>query len=179
MRYTIETKRTRAGWTMIELMVALGLSSLLLVVLMLLASYSSRSFLAIGNYVALDQASRKALDDITLKVRAADGVLQCSSNRLELSYRGDRLIYEYNPNTKLLSRVWNGGTTVLLTSCDSFRIAPFQRNPIGGAYDQYPATMNTDAAKIIQVSWVCSRKALNGLVNSESVQSAKIVIRKQ
>jgi hypothetical protein len=39
--------------------------------------------------------------------------------------------------------------------------------------------MVTDAAKLVQVTWVCSRSILGKKVNTESVQSAKVVIRKQ
>jgi len=179
MRIKISKTQSAAGLTMIELMVAVGLSSLLLLVLMMLTIYSSRSFLAISNYVALDQASRKALDDLTLKVRESDGVLRCSQHRLDLSYHSDTLTYEFIPEKKALVRTWNGNTKLILEGCDSFWFSPYQRNPVGGSYNQYAATMDVDVAKIIQVSWVCSRKAMGGLVNSESVQSAKIVIRKQ
>jgi hypothetical protein len=179
MRISFSKSPSESGLTMIELMIALGLSALLLAVLMMLASYSARSFLAISNYVALDQSSRKALDDLTLKVREADGVLRCSQHRLDLSYHSDTLTYEYLPEKKALVRTWNGNPKAILEGCESFWFAPYQRNPIGGSYGQYDATMDVDVAKIIQVSWVCSRKAMGGLVNSESVQSAKIVIRKQ
>jgi hypothetical protein len=173
------SKPKRAGLTILELMVAMGLSSILLLTLMMLASYSARSFLAIGNYVALDRASRAALDELTLKIREADGVINCATNRVELSYHGKSLVYAFDPETRTVNKIWDGNTTKLLDGCDDFRLMPFQRNPIGGTYDQYPVATEMDVAKIVQISWLCSRKALGGLVNSESVQSAKIVIRKQ
>jgi hypothetical protein len=39
--------------------------------------------------------------------------------------------------------------------------------------------MTNSAAKLIQVSWICSRDILEARFNTESVQSAKIVIRNQ
>ena len=51
-------------------------------------------------------------------------------------------------------------------------------DPIGGSYDVYPAgTIAT--AKVIDVSWVCSRTLFGRKENTESVQTARIVIRKQ
>ena len=55
----------------------------------------------------------------------------------------------------------------------------FQRNPIGGTFDQFTNTLTAATCKLVQVSWVCSRKILQGKVNTESVQTSKIVIRKQ
>ena len=54
----------------------------------------------------------------------------------------------------------------------------YQRNPINGTYDQYP-TANPDTCKLVQLSWICSRNILGKKANTESVQSAKVVIRKQ
>jgi Tfp pilus assembly protein PilW len=179
MRFGSSSSNRESGLTLVELMVAVGLSGLLLATVMMLASFSARSFLAIGNYVALDQASRRALDDLTLKVREADGVIACTTNRLDLSYQAATLTYQYDPSAKTLSKIWNGTTTKMLEGCEKLRFQPYQRNPVGGTYDQYEATFAADVAKIVQVSWVCTKKAMGGLVNSESVQSAKIVIRKQ
>jgi hypothetical protein len=73
----------------------------------------------------------------------------------------------------------NGTKRTLLDHCDFLDFQIFQRNRVGGSYDQYPVTINESAAKIVQVSWICSRSLIGSLINSESVQSAKIVIRKQ
>jgi hypothetical protein len=73
----------------------------------------------------------------------------------------------------------NNTTTVLLKDCDFLDFQVFQRNSVNGTYDQYPATLDDTAVKLVQVSWVCSRRLIGNLLNTESVQSAKIVIRKQ
>ena len=67
---------------------------------------------------------------------------------------------------------------MLLTECDSLSFEIFQRNPIGGTYDQFPAS-SPATAKLINVTWTCSRKILGTAMNTENVQTAKIVIRKQ
>jgi hypothetical protein len=47
-----------------------------------------------------------------------------------------------------------------------------------GSYDVYPAA-SAATAKVVNVSWICSRQIMNGMENTESVQTARIVIRKQ
>jgi hypothetical protein len=74
--------------------------------------------------------------------------------------------------------VKGGVTEVLLTECDNLSFAIFQRNPINGTYNQYP-TASPATTKLINVTWTCSRKILGNTMNTENVQTAKVVIRKQ
>ena len=113
-----------------------------------------------------------------MMIREADGVTEFRTNRIQLSYHGTPLIYSFDAGTKTMAETHKGETTTLLTDCDSFGFAIFQRNTASGSYDQYPAALSQAEAKIVQVSWVCSRRLIKNLVNTESSHSAKIVIRK-
>lgn len=165
--------------TLMEMMVGLGISSLLLALVMTLCAFTARSFAAISNYVALDRASRKALDQLSMMVRESDGVTEFKTNKLTLSFHGEELVYEYSPDRRGLFETWKGETKEVLGGCDDFQFSLFQRNPMEATYEQFPATLDVNAAKIVQVSWICSRQLLGKLINTESIQSAKIVIRKQ
>ena len=66
---------------------------------------------------------------------------------------------------------------IMLEGCDYLKFDVYQRNPIGGSYDMYPAS-SASTAKLIQVTWGCSRSVLGTKMNTEIVQSSKIVIRK-
>jgi hypothetical protein len=65
----------------------------------------------------------------------------------------------------------------LLQGCTFLQFSIYQRNPKQGQYDQYPTAV-AGTCKLVQLSWVCARPILGGQ-NTESVQSAKVVIRKQ
>jgi Tfp pilus assembly protein PilW len=171
-------RKKLAALTLMELMIATLISSILLATIMALTSYTARSFAAISNYVTLDRGSRHALDRLSMKIREADGVIDYATNRIRLSYHGAPLIYSYHDDSKTLTETFDGETQVVLRDCYSFTFEIFQRNAVGGSYDYYPATLQTTEAKIVQVTWNCSRRMINNLANSESVQSAKIVIRK-
>jgi hypothetical protein len=67
---------------------------------------------------------------------------------------------------------------MLLTNVDFLSFQIFQRNPVAGTYDTYPTSSATNC-KLVSVSWICSRSILGSKLNTESVQTAKIVIRKQ
>lgn len=159
-------------------MVAVGISGLLLAALGQLTFFTGRSFAALANYTELDSYSRNALDQMTSKIRQADELLEYSANRLVFSYQGtNRLSYQYSPASRTLTETLGSRQTVLLTGCTMLSFSIFQRNTAAGTYDQFPATLTNSAAKLVQVSWVCSRDVLGEQFNTESVQSAKIVIR--
>jgi Tfp pilus assembly protein PilW len=161
-----------------EMMVAVAVGSIILSALASLTFYTSRSFAALSNYVDLDQASRNTLDHMSQEIRQSDRLTAFSSNSMSLLYNGETLTYTYDSSAKTLTRTLGSENRVLLTGCESLTFAIFQRNPVAGTYDQYP-TASTATAKLVQLNWTCVRKILGQNVNSESVQSAKIVLRKQ
>src|SRR5205823_172533 len=139
--------------------------------------YSYRSFAAQLNYVDLDQYSQRALDRMSQQIRQVKAMTDFGTNKLVFTdYDDVTLSFIYNPTNKTLVRMKGTQTDVLLTGCDSLTFSIYQRTPVAGTYDQYPATLAT--AKLIQVQWLCSRPLYyNSLQNTESMQSAKIVIR--
>jgi prepilin-type N-terminal cleavage/methylation domain-containing protein len=174
------SKKRRAAMTMIEVLIALSIASLIMVALGMLTVHTSRSFLALGNYVELDRNSRNTLDRMTQIIREADGVMSWQNHEIVLSYHSKPISFTYSPTDKNLVMADASGTKkVLLEGCDFFDFQIFQRTSMSGVYDQYPITADEAATKIVQVSWVCSKSLIGKLINSESVQSAKIVIRKQ
>jgi Tfp pilus assembly protein PilW len=164
----------------VELMVTTAVGMLALGSVGSLSIYTARSFAAMSNYMELDKKSRNALDRMTQIVREADGVTEFDNHNVELSYRGQALSFTYSPGAKTLTLVdTNGAQRVLLQDCEYLKFDAFQRNSVPGTYDQYPASIDVNDTKLIQVSWICSRSVLGKILNTESVQSAKIVIRKQ
>lgn len=174
------TDRKRAGgFTIVEFMVASAIGLVVLTAMAAFTSYTGRSFTAISNYVDLDRSSRNALDYMTKDIRQTLGLSAYASNRLDfLDYDGATLSYVYDSGARTLSRSKGGVSKVLLTECDELTFGIYQRNPVGGTYDQYPTATVADA-KLVQVTWTCSRQIFGAKVNTESVQTAKIVIRKQ
>src|SRR5690349_12875187 len=68
-------QRRRAGFGLVDFMVALALSTIILAVIGALSSYTARSFAAVANYVDLDQRSQSALDQMTRDIRQVNGLL--------------------------------------------------------------------------------------------------------
>jgi type II secretory pathway pseudopilin PulG len=171
--------RKRSAFTLVELLVGLCIASILGGALLSLVFYTSRSFAALANYVDLDAYSKNALDRLTNEIRQTRRLTSGNNSRLVFQdFDGKTLIYLYDAKAKTLTRTKDGvaDKEPLLRQCDSLKFSMFQRNPKKGSYDQYPsATPST--CKLIQVQWTCSRDLIYAKWNTESILSAKIVIR--
>ena len=182
--------------TLVETLIATGIGTVILTAVMAVSLFSAHSFAALGNYVDLDIKSRQALDLMSQEIRQVDALTSFATNQLvfsgtetngtayTLSYTYDPTVQTTNnPTGQTLTRTkTKAGVTaskVLLTGCTYLKFDMFQRSPQTSTYDLYTAS-SPATCKLIQLTWVCSRDVLGGrLSNTESVQSAKVVIRKQ
>lgn len=219
-------RRRQAGTTLVDVLMAIGLTGLFMLVLVGIVQFSGRSFLCLANYVELDDRNRLAIDNLTRDLRECSRVKYCSTNMLALE-GGDGLTiyYEHSPQQQTLTR-WRSSTTVappkagaggiqlalnnppaaggldagndgtgqgsglnlsawkngkpetLLTGCERLSFRLYKRNTITNTYEQFPASLPIEA-KVVDIAWKCSRSILGINANSEAVQTAKIVIRKQ
>jgi hypothetical protein len=66
----------------------------------------------------------------------------------------------------------------LLTNCDFLSFQVYNRIPYTNSFDHFQAGV-AENGKLISVTWVCSRTVVGSKLNTESVQTAQIVIRKE
>lgn len=171
--------------TLVELMIAMGIFSVVSGALMTIFIFSLRSFESIANYTSLDRDNRVAVDKLTQDIRTANYVGDYSTNPLALTLvlGSTKVTYSYDAVAKTLIRATSGGDKqVLLDNCSDVTINLFQRNAVGGSYDVFPVANGNwqTTAKVVEVSWRTTR-TIGGTkrTNSEYVQTARIVIRKQ
>jgi hypothetical protein len=119
------------------------------------------------------------MDTLTRDLRGCNRVTACSSSQLVIEDSdGISITYAFSSGTKTLTRTKAGSVRTLLEGCDTLTFAIAQRNPINGTYNVYPAATPA-TAKVVNVSWNCSRQILGHTANTENVQTARIVIRRQ
>jgi hypothetical protein len=166
---------------LIEALMAIGITGILMLALVSIMMFSSRSFAAFYNYVDLDDSNRLAIDQLTRDVRECNSVSGWTTNSLTLvDADGFALSYQYSPSARTLSRIKNGITKAILRECDALSFTLGKRNPVPDTYDVFPVpTGDVTEAKVVNVAWTCSRTILGIKQNTESVQTARIVIRKQ
>ena len=184
------TTRTR-GFTLVEFMVAMGISSLLLTAVALMGIYGSRAFAGMGNYSDLDNQSRNALDMISAELRECSAVLAFKTNLpvRSITLTNDQMQkivkLEWDSDDRTLVMAVTGDEPrVMLKDCDRWDFRFFNRAPklTSTNFVFYPATNAAGAliparCKLIDMSWKCSRTVLGNPMNTESMQTAQIVLR--
>ena len=173
------TTRTRgtAGFTIIELMLAMSIGVMVLAAGLVLWAYATRTCATLLNYVELSNASKMTMDGMSQEIRNATVVQSCQSNQLMvLDPDGIRITYTYDPNAKTLTQVKSNATTTLLTECSSFQFDYYQRVPTNGTYDLI-ATTSTNTTKVVQMQWTCGRRLTGDTTNMETQRTGRVVIR--
>ena len=169
-------RRSSAAFTLVEILIGNSIGLIAMTVLASLTLFTSRSFVAIGNYNELEHDSSIALDNLSRDIRGAEALASFTTNRVELRSAGGQIVtYAYSPGSRTLVRTKGSQQTVLLEGCDFLRFNMSQRNPSNN-FHFYPASTVAEA-KLLDVSWRCSRRVLGKQINTESVQTAKIVLR--
>jgi prepilin-type N-terminal cleavage/methylation domain-containing protein len=171
-------RATQSGLSLVELLVSVAVASIVFAAVGSLSLFTTRSFVAMGNYNDLDRVSRNALDTMSREIRQAKQLTGYTSNKLTFQNQDNStVVFEYSPGTGKLTRQKGTTTTTLLTQCDLLSFNISQRNPSNN-FSFFPVTgANLATAKLIDVNWRCSRQILGKKVNTESVQTAKIVLR--
>lgn len=174
--------KTRAGWTLVEMIFAIGISGLVLAAVATMTLYSARSFFAMSDYYNLNEKSRLAFDIMSRDIRQAARLTSYSTDRLVFADAvGATFSYTYDPDAGTLTRVYGGMSTVLLSNIvpGRFSFGIYQRNP-SNDFTFYPANGVAANARLINVSWRCALAIPGSIItNTESAQTAKIVMRNE
>lgn len=185
-------RKAASAWTLIELMVSVGVFSIAGLALATIFLFSVRSYTAMANYAVLDQYNRQAMDQLTYEIRQAQQVTGYSSNATSSSLSiingtGLGVTYTFDAGNRQVRRsATDGSSKVLLTNCSLLNFGLFMRPPTNGSFEVYPVGMDTAGSnwqqmvKVVQLSWKTAMTISPTMnVNSEDIQTARIVIRKQ
>ena len=170
------------GWTLLEMMIGMAVFTISGAAVGSVYMFSLRSFQSLSNYSVLDGQNREALDIISRELREAKSISSFDNylqNKLVFVDGNNKTVtYQFNRYSKTLTRSSGSINTVLLTNCSliNFRLGT---RAVSTNY-VYDPTSDPDHAKIIDLTWKTSKSLLNNrITQSENVQTARIVIRKQ
>ncbi|HEU6448811.1 MAG TPA: prepilin-type N-terminal cleavage/methylation domain-containing protein [Verrucomicrobiae bacterium] len=183
----------RSGFTLVEIMIALTVGTLLLIAFVGATISLSRHMLAVSNYNDLDNASRNTLDLMSRDIRNASQLIACTPDATGTNYTSitftnpsvfgnSGFSYTYAGNALTRTYCYTNGTAssrILLTNCDYLAFTLYQRVPTNTAagFSFVEAGSETNETKLVSVSWRCSRSILGSKMNTESVQTAEIATR--
>jgi hypothetical protein len=170
-------RKSQQAFTLVELMVSSALGLLLGTAIVSLSYFTNRSFVAMTNYTDLALSSRMALDKMSRDIRQQRVLTAYATNSISLQDgSGNTLQYIYNPNARTLVSAKGGQTNTYLTQCDSLQFWIYQHTVISNTFNCYTPAFVTNA-RLVQVTWSCSRQILGVKVNSEVGESAEIALR--
>lgn len=180
LRTNISRRRRRSGgYSLVELMVGIGLSGLLTTVIAAMTLYSGTNFARLVNYTDMDSAGVNAIDQISRDIRQANGLFAYSPSSITLrtDNTNQNLTYTYSNGSRVLTRkLGTNAATTVLSECDGMSFSMYQRTPIHGSFNQYePGT--TNEAKVIFVTWNCSRAIHGKKSTTDNASTARIVMR--
>lgn len=174
-------RKRLGGWTLIELMFASAIGVLILGAVMTTYFYMNRTLSATANYEELDRESRYALDVMTRAIRQTAMLTNWTSTSLAFTNRdGTLLSISWDSASGYLTynnQYPPGETKVLLKDCASLTFSAYQRTPISNTVMQFDPTSATTNTKCIVMDWVCRRTNYLSSAQTESVQTAKVVLR--
>jgi hypothetical protein len=153
------------------------LAGIVAAVLAMVAYFTSRSFVAATNYTDMALLSRMALDKMSRTIRQSRQVTGYTTNGITLvDANGNTVQYVYNPSAHSLVSISGGATNTYLTGCNALQFWIYQRTPKSNNFTCYDPAFMTNA-KLVQVTWSCSRQIFGMNVNNEVVESASICLR--
>lgn len=171
------TVRRRAGMSVAEFVVAMGISVIVLAALSSFALFHSRGFAATMHYVELDQASQNAINAMCRELRGMDRITNSSAIGITAVARdGTEIRYRYENRTRTLIRVAGGRTNTLLTGCEIARFTVEQNSTNPRTLDCLVATNDMDV-KAVTINFVCSRAILGQSARMQTPHTARVVLR--
>jgi prepilin-type N-terminal cleavage/methylation domain-containing protein len=182
------SRKTRRAWTLVEMMVAVAVFSLSSMSLMGIYVYSVKSMASMYSYALLDAYNRQAMDLLTREVRQSKKVISYTTNSITILTANDdgsdgpQVTYAFSPSSKKMIRTsQDGSSKMLLDNCSLLKFDLFTRCPSNAVFGSFPVATNNwqQTVKVLQLTWKTQIVQPSGIANSENVQTARIVIRKQ
>jgi hypothetical protein len=178
-------KRFARGLTLVELLFAVGIGSILVAGIAALSLYGARSFSAIGNFADLDADSRQALDLLSRELRKASAVWDVGTNLpvkwLSVTTNatfGSTAKVTWDSQARTLTLTTHAKDRILLDECDFWEVKLLGRVPnIGATNMGFTGPVARADCKAIEMSWRCSRTNQGQHLNTESLQRSQIVFR--
>jgi type II secretory pathway component PulJ len=172
-------RKTKAGYSLVELMVGLALGMLVLVAVGSIYLFSLTSFATMANYADLNAKNRMASDIISRDIRSASSVASVTSNQLVLHFAKTDVSYTYDPDLGTLTRLQFAQPRTLLKNVDYLGFSLYQRPATNALYEQFPTAAAPSTAKMVAFEWSCSQKLYCGVKTSFSHQAAIVELRNE
>ena len=165
----------RKGFTLVELLVATGIGSMVVAAVMTTFVFFCRTGVRMAHYSDMERQSRGVLQRFGQDAREAKAVAWVDANTLQLTTDSGVVTYDYNSSTKRFTRTPSGGSgSVLVSGISSFRFMAYDVTGSSVALTDSNASQNT---KMVQVDIDLSRNTASAGNATAQAVSARYVLR--
>lgn len=173
-------RRQRRGFTMVELIVATGISSIVLIAVLTAFLFVMRSAANIQNYSEMETQARRSLEQFAEDTRQASSVSWgLNATSVVLTVNTIPITYTYNSATGNFTRTIGGASSTLLSGITTFSFKAYTITTVAITDFTTAAkctTANTNTKQIqISLSARRTRATLAGTTNT--VLSARFILR--
>jgi hypothetical protein len=173
----IRTNTPLVGFSLSELMVTLGLSTVVAAGILSFYLYSNQTFANLTNHVLMEQHNSYVIDLLSKQIRQTKRLIGYSSTSLTFADAdSNSLQFIYDSAAQTLSRISLSTTNILLTNCTSLQFQIYPDSMQSSAFDVTSNATNAAQCRIVGITWNCAR-VTRGVTNSEPLQGAKVLIR--
>jgi prepilin-type N-terminal cleavage/methylation domain-containing protein len=169
-------RRLRAGFSLVEVMVAATLSAIILTGILTTFVFFGKSGMRMIRYTDMEANAREALGRFAQDARQAQDAAWLSSQSLRLTVDTVPVTYTYNSGAKTLTRTVGGATEVLVRSISGFQFTAYtvDMNAVNLQGNLATAASST---KMVQMDIdLASNSTAAGLATSQ-ILSARYVLR--
>lgn len=173
------SRSRQGGGSITEMIVTLGVMVIVGAAFSAFLYSSSQTLMSMYTYAGIDSANQNAINLMTREIRLARRVISINSGNLTIeNTNGVAVTYAYSGSQRTLVRNAGTSSSTLLRDCDavSFTLCKGEQ-PV--AFEDFVLATNPAEAKVIDFTWSCSRRINSGAKASDSLASAKIVMRNQ
>lgn len=164
--------KSRAGFSLVEVLIAMGLISMIFAALLSSWGFIARSTLSIANYTEMNAAGRGGLERIARDVRMARNIENFSSTGMTLVMDHEdgprRVYYEYDATRKTVTRRRGGDRVVVFENVEEIHLSRF-------TVLQTPATNDLET-KLVQIELRMVRP-VQRLETTKKIVSARYIMR--
>ena len=170
-------KRNKAGFSLIEIMIACAIGGTALSLVMSASFYTGRTVASLTDSVNLSIQSRSMIDRMSQKIRQAEEVTDFQTHTITVVMGPTNLTYRFVPNESKLLEIENNVTNTVLENCKQLKFELYRRNPMTNSFDQFPIDNTLSEAKLVRVSWKCETSGVGKAIGASELVSSKIVLR--
>lgn len=174
-------RRSQGGFSVVELLVAMGISSMALAAVLSTVTFVARSSISTTDYADMDREARSGLETFARDVRMASDVVAFSTNAVTLQVvtasGTTNVNYTFVPQTKIFYRAYGtSGQRALIKNIDRFQLSRYSiaLDPDTGQPMEAANSLDT---KQIQLELRSIRSGPAKAFASNNVVSARYVLR--